>query len=82
MLFAMLLENPTVMRKLINELDEALKDDELPSHIKLKSLTYLNCVINEILRLHPISHGILFYFYLSIYGYYYCLLTNFIHYYF
>ncbi|CAG8478606.1 1428_t:CDS:10 [Diversispora eburnea] len=42
MLFAMLMENPTIERKLVSELDEALKDDEL-SHKKLKPLTYLNC---------------------------------------
>ncbi|RHZ87763.1 hypothetical protein Glove_30g32 [Diversispora epigaea] len=57
MLFAMLMENPTIEKKLVNELDEALKDEEL-SHIKLKPLTYLNCVINEVLRLHPISHDV------------------------
>ncbi|CAG8462428.1 5674_t:CDS:10 [Acaulospora morrowiae] len=59
MVFAMLVENPEVMKKLTEELDEALKDDEsgkFPSHGKLKDLTYLNCVVNETLRLHPISH--------------------------
>ncbi|CAG8452668.1 4522_t:CDS:10 [Paraglomus brasilianum] len=54
----MLLTHPSKLHKLIEELDNEFVDlprNELPKHEKLKNLPYLNAVINETLRLWPIS---------------------------
>jgi cytochrome P450 len=56
----MLLKNPSKMQKLAEELDQALADlprNEIPKHASLKTLPYLNAVINEALRLWPITLG-------------------------
>ncbi|CAG8470876.1 6455_t:CDS:10 [Paraglomus occultum] len=54
----MLLNHPSKIHKLIEELDNEFVDlprNELPKHEKLKKLPYLNAVINETMRLWPIS---------------------------
>ena len=47
--------NPGVQEKLFREIDEHLKG-EAPSIESLKSLKYLNCVLNETLRIQPPVH--------------------------
>uniref|UniRef100_A0A1D1XVI9 Cytochrome P450 3A21 n=1 Tax=Anthurium amnicola TaxID=1678845 RepID=A0A1D1XVI9_9ARAE len=54
----MLLKNPDKLSKLIEELDNEFVDlprDEIPDHDRLKTLPYLNAVINEGMRLWPIT---------------------------
>jgi len=56
----MLLTHPSKLHKLIEELDNEFVDlprNELPNHGRLKNLPYLNAVINETLRLWPITLG-------------------------
>jgi len=56
----MLLKNPDKLSKLIEELDNEFVDlprDEIPDHDRLKTLPYLNAVINEGMRLWPITLG-------------------------
>ena len=56
----MLFTHPSKLHKLIEELDNEFVDlprNELPNHGRLKNLPYLNAVINETLRLWPITLG-------------------------
>ncbi|CAB4472669.1 unnamed protein product [Rhizophagus irregularis] len=56
-----LIQNPDKLDTLFKEIDESFPEfniDKLPSHDKLKQLPYLNAVINETLRLHPINYDI------------------------
>jgi cytochrome P450 len=59
MTLIMLLHHPEKLRNLMNELTSAFPDGPCQplNHEKLKDLTYLNAVINEILRLFPASMG-------------------------
>ncbi|KAI8056126.1 cytochrome P450 [Syncephalis plumigaleata] len=53
-----LLQNPTYMKKLQAELDEAIPDiDTYVTHSMVKDLPYLNAVCNEGLRLYPVASG-------------------------
>lgn len=61
MVMIKLIQNPDKLNNLFKEIDESFPEfniDKLPSHDKLKHLTYLNAVINETLRLHPINYDI------------------------
>ncbi|CAG8515706.1 8434_t:CDS:10 [Paraglomus occultum] len=54
----MLVKNPDKLDKLMDELDKEFYDlprDEIPDHDRLKTLPYLNAVINEAMRLWPIT---------------------------
>ena len=56
----MLLNHPSKLCKLVEELDNEFVDlprNELPKNEILKNLPYLNAVINETLRLWPITLG-------------------------
>jgi len=57
MALIMLLHHPEKLRNLRNELDSAFPagSRQSPEHKTLKNLQYLNAVINEILRLFPVS---------------------------
>jgi fatty acid omega-hydroxylase len=48
----MLLQEPDVLEKLLAEIDITLNGDE-PTYDNLKSMAYLDGVVNEALRLHP-----------------------------
>lgn len=58
-----LLKNPSIMKKLVEELDAALEGDDEPSGVvpydKLKHLPYLRACLDKSLRLFPpTSHGL------------------------
>jgi len=58
MIIMLLLQHPEKKATLLEELDKALEGiekDELPPHEILKKLPYLNAVINETMRLWPVS---------------------------
>ena len=56
MTIILLAKNPSKLKALQQELDNALGNynGELPKHNQLKSLPYLNAVINETMRLWPV----------------------------
>ena len=49
------LSHPEVVKKLQAELDEALPENDVPSYEQVRSLTYLDMVISETLRIHSTS---------------------------
>ena len=49
------LKHPKVVKKLQDELDQALASDDVPSYDHVKDLPYLNNVIQETLRIHSTS---------------------------
>ncbi|CAB4417395.1 unnamed protein product [Rhizophagus irregularis] len=57
MAITLLAKNPDKLKLLQQELDNALGNcnDELPKHDQLKALPYLNAVINETMRLWPVT---------------------------
>ncbi|RIA88732.1 cytochrome P450 [Glomus cerebriforme] len=57
MAITLLAKNPDKLKLLQQELDNSLGNcnDELPKHDQLKSLPYLNAVINETMRLWPVT---------------------------
>ncbi|CAN1164013.1 Cytochrome P450 81C13 [Linum perenne] len=50
---ALLLDNPQVMNKLKNEIDNTIGNGRLMKEQDIPKLPYLKCVINETLRLYP-----------------------------
>ncbi|XP_057827744.1 cytochrome P450 750A1-like [Cryptomeria japonica] len=50
-----LLRNPHVMRKLQEEIDFIVKNDEKITSFHIVSMEYLHCVVKETLRLYPIG---------------------------
>jgi cytochrome P450 len=57
MAITLLAKHPDKLKLLQQELDNALGycNDELPKHDQLKALPYLNAVINETMRLWPVT---------------------------
>lgn len=53
--FSELLRHPTVMQKLQFELRDVVKMDRMVEESDLENLAYLNMVVKEVLRLHPIG---------------------------
>jgi benzoate 4-monooxygenase len=49
------LTKPDVVKKLQQELDEALPSDDVPTYEQVKDLTYMDWVIQETLRIHSTS---------------------------
>ncbi|XP_057774983.1 cytochrome P450 71AU50-like [Salvia miltiorrhiza] len=50
-----LMKNPTVMKKLQKEIEEVVGMDQMVEKSHLCSLKYLDCVVKESLRLHPVA---------------------------
>ncbi|RVX13986.1 cytochrome P450 CYP736A12 [Vitis vinifera] len=53
--FSELLRHPRVMRQLQHELQNVVKMDRMVDESDLENLVYLNMVVKEVLRLHPIG---------------------------
>ncbi|KAJ9677050.1 hypothetical protein PVL29_022175 [Vitis rotundifolia] len=53
--FSELLRHPRVMRQLQHELQNVVKMDRMVDESDLENLAYLNMVVKEVLRLHPIG---------------------------
>ncbi|KAH6638279.1 benzoate para-hydroxylase [Boeremia exigua] len=49
------LQHPDVIRKLQQELDNALPSDDVPTYAAIKDLTYVDNVIKETMRIHSTS---------------------------
>ncbi|KAH6799775.1 hypothetical protein C2S51_036259 [Perilla frutescens var. frutescens] len=49
------IRNPSVMKKLQQELESMVGLDELMEESHLHKLEYLDCVVKETLRLHPVA---------------------------
>ena len=50
--------NPDVQRKLQQEIDEHFPADDMkPNYTNLQKMTYMECVLKEVLRIHPIAAG-------------------------
>ncbi|KAL1830992.1 hypothetical protein DCAR_0100963 [Daucus carota subsp. sativus] len=54
-LFSELLRNPRVMKKVQKELEEVIGTDKMVKESDLESLKYLDMVIKESFRLHPVA---------------------------
>ena len=57
----LLIQNPQTLESLNEEICSVLgppKRDELPKYSQIKELPYLNSVINETMRIWPVSLGI------------------------
>ncbi|KAL3834956.1 hypothetical protein ACJIZ3_009692 [Penstemon smallii] len=50
-----LIRHPTVMKKLQKELEDVVGMDHMVEESHLDGLEYLDCVIKEIMRLHPVA---------------------------
>lgn len=50
-----LVKNPIVMKKLQKEIEEIVGLDQMVEKSHLSSLKYLDCVVKESLRLHPVA---------------------------